>query len=361
MKKIISIIISIVMIANCMIFVASATNITETTVFSEDGAYTYALEVAGKHIGISGDATDMSASYSISNGYKIVGSADPTCRVFFTFMNNECIGRLNVAFLDGRYFATYYSADLPLITDMYENDLPFTLYYANDRVYLIDNEKSYVFNGADDNDPFFSNVLEKTPITTGAITVTVSENRYARAVTNKFLDVPIVLNDVDIFGRGLCWAACVASVVMYKTSYTGLTSLGVWGQLVSSRGLTIDESFAIDSSYTQIAFEEYGVRTSSISNGMTFNTVKTHINRNNPVVAGILPDSSSNVGHMVVISGYNQTDSEYWYQLMDCNVTEKEAEEKKYIYIILDDPTDTDFLYVTANGDVYNNWTVSIW
>ena len=355
MKKIISIIISIVMIANCMIFVASATNITETTVFSEDGAYTYALEVAGKHIGISGDATNMSASYSISNGYKIVGSADPTCRAFFAFMDNDCIGQLNVAFLDGRYFATYYSDDLPLITDMYENDSPFTLYRANDRVYLIDNEKSYVFNGADDNDPFFSNVLNKTPITTSAITVPASKSRVTRAASDRYLDVPIVANDVDIYKRGLCWAACVASMVMYKTSYTGLTSLGVWGQLVRSRGMTIEESYNVDSSYTQIAFEEYGVRTSSISNGMTFNTVKTHINSNDPIAAGIVSDLSSSIGHMVVICGYNQTDSEYWYQLMDCNVV------NNYTYVIIDDPTDTDFRYVASNGTVYKNWTVSIW
>ena len=40
-------------------------------------------------------------------------------------------------------------------------------------------------------------MLEKTPITTGAITVTVSENRFTRAATDRYLDVPIVANDVE--------------------------------------------------------------------------------------------------------------------------------------------------------------------
>ena len=356
MKKIISIIISIVMIANCMIFVASATNITETTVFSEDGAYTYALEVAGKHIGISGDATDMSASYSISNGYKIVGSADPTCRVFFTFMNNECIGRLNVAFLDGRYFATYYSADLPLITDMYENDLPFTLYYANDRVYLIDNEKSYVFNGADDNDPFFSNVLEKTPITTGAITVTVSENNYARAILSKYLDAPKVANEEDYFDRGLCWAACVASMVMYKTTYRNLTARGVWDELVSNLGLEPDQAYHVASQYTRKAFKMYDLSTSKIDSGMSFNTVKSHINNNEPLIISIFGNNilGERKGHNVIICGYNQTGEGYWYQFMDPN-------EDGYIYFCFDDPNRLNLEYSSSYGVAFTEWNETIW
>ena len=352
MKKIISIIISIVMIANCMIFVASATNITETTVFSEDGAYTYALEVAGKHIVISGDATDMSASYSISNGYKIVGSADPTCRAFFSFMDNDCIGQLNVAFLDGRYFATYYSADLPLITDMYENDSPFTLYRANDRVYLIDNEKSYVFNGADDNDPFFSNVLEKTPITTGAITVTVSENRFTRAATDRYLDVPIVANDVDYFGYGICWAACVASIVMYKSPSYNLTSKDVLDQLIAYKGLTPSESEDVWSKDVLEAFDMYGISMSYANSGATFNTVKNYINRNKPIYAGIYFNHEN--GHAVVISGYNQTDSEYWYQIMDPNRSE-------YCYVDVENPNSTTFVYVTNYGYTFRQWEKMYW
>lgn len=329
----------------------------ETLTFSEDGIYEYALGAAGSYVNMSDSDNIGSSSYSISNGYMVLGGGSVTGRAFFVFRNGVCIGQMNVAFADDHYASSYYSGELPLITDKYQNETPFALYNSGENLYLIDPNSSYVLRGDESETPFFSSVVVKTPITTEQITLPEVTSNSARSTTSKYLDVNIVANGLDPNNKGLCWAACVASIVMYRnSSYTNLSALGVYYDYYIYYG---ENNFVGTSSVISNAFAMYNTSINYQSSGVTFAQVKSYINQNRPIWAGLLataPNIDDDRGHAVVICGYNTDGAGYWYQLMDPN-------SSSYCYVSITNPNSSTFTYVPSySTDLsYTDIRTSFW
>lgn len=111
------------------------------------------------------------------------------------------------------------------------------------------------------------------------------------------------LGDYPNVGQGsnyvnICWAACAASAIYYKGHgyYTPLSLAG---------GCDVQKSMA----YTKTVLNNHSVTTGSVisSGNLSQSSIVTHINAYHPIFAGMYNASAG--GHMVVIIGYNASNS----------------------------------------------------
>ncbi len=112
------------------------------------------------------------------------------------------------------------------------------------------------------------------------------------------INVPTVLQQKSLW----CWAACSESVLKYY----GITNV--------SQGNVVSYTFGSEINHAGTAIQvrnaliHYGVHANVASGSMTLSAIQTNIGTNNrPIIAGLLPSSSSGAGHMVVITGYENT------------------------------------------------------
>ncbi|MCD7860190.1 MAG: hypothetical protein LUH51_08585 [Firmicutes bacterium] len=105
-----------------------------------------------------------------------------------------------------------------------------------------------------------------------------------------------ITNFVSQSNQYLCWAACVATIVNYKTSYSGITDKAV--------------AKAIDYGYTAArtddilnAFDYYGLSYSATGSKIGWSAVKSNINKDCPFA--VIVHKNYGNGHMLVAYGYS--------------------------------------------------------
>ena len=360
--KHICVLLTIAIIAGCMVLSSFALDRSETISFGEETLNNYVLNEVGKYIGMSEEIIDENAEYSVSNAYTVVGSSNSELRIFFTFKNSQCIGQFNVVFENGKYNGTYFGGNLSIVTEELENQNPFALYYSNNRLYLMDSKSSYVLRGQSESDPIFLSVLEKKELSLHTVKFSINKTTYSpMAATYKLLQVPIMPAEktpLELEPSGLCWAVSVASIIRYKKSpnYSNLIGADVYIEVANYLAKNnVKVEGEINSKYVKEAFEAYDVPMSFKNSGISFYTVKNHINANKPIYAGISVQSNRVCGHAIVVCGYEENnDGQYFYTVMDCN-------SKKYGIIEVNDPNSTNFTYVAPDSTTFSYWNRTFW
>lgn len=149
-----------------------------------------------------------------------------------------------------------------------------------------------------------------------SVTNTDGNATYAMLSEYRNLRVPFKANVpvTDEYGikRGICWAASCASVIDYKTyfdrsAYDIYTEIRNFG--LSGIGNMVDKI---------TAHEQYGLNAGR-RNAISYSSVKSYINSNEPLVSDFFTEEIDS-GHTVVLRGYSRDDlGNVVYSFMDPN------------------------------------------
>jgi hypothetical protein len=265
----------------------------------------------------------------------------------FAFHNTSTIG---ILFFDGNNEQNG-SSFLPISNSRITSDI---IIKDGVTVYATDNSVEAIINS--ESIPIYGNIFpvdyvaKKDRVQQYALNFSrLSDLGAGKGSVGSIINVPSVQNAVNPHNNAhyLCWAACVASIVRYKTSsYSSLSAPQVCYDLASYYPIPSCGYFS--SNNIPQAFTIYGVTYTYQSSGLTFNSVKTKIGQSKPIYAGIA-NASLTSAHAVVVCGYKETtDSHYYYYVMDPNMY-------PYIEVEITNTSSTSFNYYSG-GNTYTTW-----
>lgn len=353
-KRILAMLLSVVMMFSVMQPAFAATSVS--TIFNSDFEE-YAMDAVQRYIGVCG--TDLSqAELGLSQPLQSYNGAD-NARIFFLFDGDSCIGELAVAYVNGEFASSFTLGDFSPVTDAYKESEPFSLITQGEALLLATNISTEVISGVVDYAETISTftqehdeaslqkeVLTLTPF---ACPVIPASSTRGAVGDGKTLNVTHVGNaDSPDTDEGLCWAASLAMIIMYKTHETGITALSLYKELK-------DHSLASDfpcgeESWIRLALELHGFSESDIYHemvGLSFIEVMNLIVNDRPIYCGI---KNTRFAHAVVICGYSQGYGYNYYRLDDPNIN------GTVLVQLLPSAAATTFTYSVPNGYIYNTW-----
>lgn len=352
--KHICVLLTIAIIAGCMVLSSFALDRSETISFGEETLNNYVLNEVGKYIGMSEEIIDENAEYSVSNAFPIEGNTDSMRRVFFTFKNEECIGQINADYINGSYYSSYSSQHIPEVSKAYLSNNSIALYSTDTSLVLISGLESHTIYGEETNLPIVA--MSVNPIEISLTTVDSVEKPLstARAASFKYINVPIKSN-ASVSGHGLCWMTCVASMMGHFDSSYNLETMDVYNDMCDTYGLPSVGYF--DGNYIPRAFSMYNHSINWTTGGLTYSQVRSSMLTNTPIMATLSGTSfnNSNIQHAVVICGFDEYETgEYYYRLMDPNYD-------SYQFVRIFRTYDSDFTYPPSSGVSYSTWVARYW
>lgn len=290
--------------------------------------------------------------FSLSQGYQIINHTDLNSRMFFLFQNEKCIGKLVATSINGEYASSFVPYEIPAVTEAYENHIPFVVIAGEYSSFIKAGNRTYRLSG---NEEFvqhdFQNMTENEIIQLSPVNFHYNEVISA-VVKPSLLGVPHVGNGRSPdTGKGLCWAASVASIGAYTNNDDDpLTALQLYNNLKTPN--TSDFPIGTDT-WVARAFEFYSIIPKQVANGLTYSGVKSLIEKYTPMFAS-LKDSSGNIGHGVVICGCHTSSNLGFYDMMDPNVDN---------YVTSNGVSTTgsskNFIY-PADGTTYTTWSYAM-
>lgn len=288
----------------------------------------------------------------LTQGFQINNDSDPNNLAYFLFCGNNCMGELIVTTVNQSFASSFLPLEMPNISDAYINNQSITLILDEDALLLF-SEGTYstlteeitlaneTQNYSNITSSYAPSKIFLTPILYNAV---IAPYDYGSSLTSSYgsLEVPNVSNayspDTD---EGICWEASIASIGAYRTNTTAKTAVGLYNSLKSIYGgIPIGNT-----TWEGRAFSYYNLNYTYQSSGSTYETTKSRINNNRPIMASITNGTKS---HAVVICGYQSAQGGYYYyQLMDPNVSS---------YVIIQIPfNSTNFTYASNSG-TYTTW-----
>lgn len=265
----------------------------------------------------------------------------------FVIQDKLIVGTLTVGFSGGEFYSTLSQSNLNQLNSVFKSQTPITLVNTNENLIMLAEDKQAVLY--DSGRSYSKTQISAARRTSGSViteNTSISITAILTRNSTKQLNVPIKPN-MSVNGKGICWAACVASVVQYRKGTT-LYAKGVFDDLELIYGATpsgiptwINRGFSLYSvSVTQTASRSAGAVYSSLNSGR-------------PVMIDVFPNSG--VGHSVVIAGVTYNSSGGTYTIMDPN-------EPSYVYSYINPSAVNNgsfYSYTSPGGSTYNNWNNS--
>lgn len=350
MKKILCIAISILIIASSFIYISAYSKSEDENMSEIDiGINEYIDKVIGAYLYNSYNSDFALSYFKISNPYKISNNTSLPYRVYFVFRGKECIGELDVAYVNGEYSSVYYNKKIPGVTDAYINKTPLSVTLDGNAFKYVSEDQQAAFSASGNTE------LKKASALLVLSDINQSQLASVNSVQSPLVNtiyVPIVSNTTEtVSGKGLCWAASAASIIGYETGTT-LSAMNVYNKMKSRFSLPSCGYF--EGSDIEKAFEAYSVGFDYSAYGMTYNDVKIEIRRGNPIYAG-LGNWIEEDAHAVVLCGYMELDDgSNYYTLMDPN-------KESYVTSEAVNSTTIQLPYIATdrNGEasvVYSRW-----
>ena len=280
-----------------------------------------------------------------------MNASDINKRIFFVFGEDTCIGILAVTYIDDGFVSSYMPICCSVIDTDAENDTPFVLISDEEHLLYRSMTETVVLTG-NTSKAISQNVsLAWTPCETLLLSrININTNRIEQSGSrgSRVLSVPIVANAISPdTGRGLCWTASMASIVRFRgAGGSSLSALELYNLLKTnypSAGTPIGTATWIGR-----CFSLYSFSYSQHSSGMIYDSTKSVINNNLPILCE-LETSASTDQHAVVISGYENEYGYYYYTLMDPNCS-------GIVTVQITNTSATSFIYATTWGPTYTNW-----
>lgn len=288
----------------------------------------------------------------LSTAYNVydMESGNETNDVYVVFEDDSVIGMLNVAEVNGEYYSSFEFNNFDTLQEIYDNNEPFSFICSNEQLYI--NEKSEIYSVEDANitaECKFSLISEVRTELEKEYKVEVSDvQAYANVYSyQKNLPVPIVQN-TSIDGKGLCWAAAIASRNDYLHGGTATATdvyyilKGIYNAVPIGIPLWINRGY-----------QYYGIPCTTFYRMVDCVEIFNNIENNNPIhIEGF----DNNVGHSVLVSGITiNNDGSGVYRLVDSN-------RMSYIDVAVSESTmigESNFVYATGYGYTFTDWTRS--
>lgn len=212
----------------------------------ESGARNHVMENIAEYLYMFDYDMD---NVSISEIYPIYtfGEADNDTGFYicYVFKDGEVIADLAISEKNGSYYSTFELCENVYADSVFENKIPISFAADGENLYMVSGENARVISSEIQNVGEIYSVSElNLPVITQSV-MTASEIPQTCAVqasddviTRNKYKVPIVGN-LTIDDHGVCWAACVASKVMYqivKYMNTNLTARDVYDAYMDKYG-----------------------------------------------------------------------------------------------------------------------------
>ena len=291
------------------------------------------------------------STYFISQGVEIINGTDSNKRMHFLFLENECVGELTITEINNEYVSSFMYGDIPAITNAYCSDLPVGVCVIGNATYIYTTNSLVLLSGSETaivNIPEAiinqATYLSLVPVCVDQATAVSAQARSAEQV---LLDVPVVSNGLSPSGKGLCWAACIASIGSYKTSVeTAYTALQIYESVrVHCNVPNWEEPVGIPY-YVTAGFNMLGLDFDKYNQGLVFSDIKLFIQNDMPIQASIKSEDETYI-HDVVICGYNVYNSTTLLRIMDPNYP--------YLQTVYLGYGATDFTYIVGEAN-YTDW-----
>ena len=235
------------LLAGAMLTETASAERAETTVASgEVGALRHVMENIREYLYMFDyDMTGI----SISGVYPVYtfGEADTDINFYtcYAIKDGKIIGDFAISESGGKYNSTFGLRESPEIDEMLENNLPVSFAADGNNLYMVDgetacvvsseiNQEGTVYSASELNIP----QLEQRAMCASEVPQVYSVQDASDIIAKRAYKVPKVKN-VTIDGEGQCWAACVASKVMYevdKYKNANLTAEIVHDAVIDSNG-----------------------------------------------------------------------------------------------------------------------------
>ena len=297
-------------------------------------------------------------SVLLSQPYKVFNANDNSIRIVFVFSNYDCIGYLALCVTDDGFASSFFKFDGMGSSRLQSNNKAVSLIAVNESVFLNTENSSYCLYGDETAIQKNKTIYQDTiPEPVSLHEVHLSDNPENIKSYGPVLSVPFVANADDPDGNGLCWAASMASIVMYRTGYTGISAINIYdylSYLYPASGYISEgnngKPYGTDS-WVMRTFMSYSLGFTHYHCGESYYNVKSIIeNDGRPIYAAIsgLDSGGNPAAHAVVIKGTDSGYGYYYYKLMDPN-------SSSTVTVLLSNTSATSFTYVSGSY-TYNSW-----
>lgn len=308
------------------------------------------------------DVTLPATGLYISQPVGIMNDHDDNSYAFFFFNQNICIGELMVSYIDGSFYASFLSAELPAVSAAYVNATPFYLLSMNDSLIMCTASTTEMIVGNTLSEDRLEEIvtqyereeihisLQREVLTLTMVTPLATPFFNGLPHTSVTLDVPYVAND-EVDDTGICWAASTASIVRYLCDHANLTAMDVYNRVYANMNSAIGTSAHVLNGLSSYGITNYEAQNSA----MGFLDFTEQIDAGYPVFLAIEGTSYSLPAyHAVVVCGfYCESDGTDYIQILDSNV------EQGKIWINVTRTSNT-FIYNTSFATHYTSWGWSV-
>ena len=305
----------------------------ETTVASgEVGALRHVMENIREYLYMFDyDMTDI----SISGVYPVYtfGEADTDINFYtcYAIKDGKIIGDFAISESGGKYNSTFGLRESPEIDEMLENNLPVSFAADGNNLYMVGgetacvvsseiNQEGTVYSASELNIP----QLEQRAMCASEVPQVYSVQDASDIIAKRTYKVPKVKN-VTIDGEGQCWAACVASKVMYevdKYKNANLTAEIVHDAVKDSNGSIPDGRKKY-----YVSLPLYSITPYEHSKDILFSAdiLIPNADKKNITIFRLVRSDDNSIGHAVLFAGCLLTKTSGGvfksckYYIMDCN------------------------------------------
>ncbi len=157
--------------------------------------------------------------FSMSQPIPVHNDNDDKNRAVFLFKDGVCIGEMIITRVGEQYVSSFMQSEFPAITEAAVNEIPFSLVTSKESLWLISDTSREIIAGYE-NDLSASALQEDVTYEVQSLTLTPislpdTEHVIQPLSANYTLNVKLVGNaNSPDDGRGLCWAAAMASIIM---------------------------------------------------------------------------------------------------------------------------------------------------
>lgn len=293
---------------------------------------------------VDNDSIFISDSYGVYNiEYEYAGDD-----IYIVFEDNTIIGMLSVSNINGDFYSSFEYSTYETLQNLYEDGEEIAFIGDTQKLYVIDKSETFEIDNEVDNIDTSVNynfVANSGVELERAYKVDIPQAVSRQVISFKRnLSVPIVRN-TTVNGKGICWAAAIASKVNYLNNQNYL-ALDIFNSLAS----TYNAIPAGTKEWTERGYEFYNIPCTYKGSMMNCVEVYNNIVNDIPIHISLTDDE---VGHAVILSGITiNTDGSGVYQLVDSN-----RSVPIDVSVSADTMTaDANFVYATSYGITFTSW-----
>ncbi len=310
MKKWISILISIILLLNILILPVSADETPELS--EEEMVMEYIKNVLPLYMLVEeGSSSDV---FWITQGYSFQNT-DRSAKNYFVFDANGYVGRMIVDSTDSGYTSTFSFGAIQSIQQLVYQETPFMILKPTEHVLLLCWEGGYEVLQNVNNDNIGDALHEMEPdfipsfVQAELTEVELIDTALPYIDTTGYhvqLEPPYVENATSDMGKGLCWAASIASISRFRQG-TNWTAYSLYSALKRYNMAEPSGTMA----WYRSTFNYLGLTPTSSTGAPSWSTVYNALMSTRPLMFHIQRTSNGNTyAHAIVckyfIGGNNQ-------------------------------------------------------